>query len=546
MFQNPQYSSQQSESATLSEHFFNAALEQTTAEERAALQYRDLWIQAARDVYQNHTGVAPSTQIESKILGAARPGNAVDLSTQSADGAILGDKGALQKSLAEELGVLLGEDAAAINKKLTTSFVQVLAQQPWVPIEHEFAGTVAATPSRGVTRLTPLNEAYAPYAMNASEFEQLGTRGISSSSLKLPTDKLQTQDNNPVPNGWLSQLWADDGRLLLEGFRTATLVSYGERDSIHRETATAANMKHLVQAVALREFNLRTESEQAQVLANMVTLPVRIASFDLQTWVGEDSPFQKFSVERETIEEQRAAFEGISGPQRTTWTTTASDGTNKVQEISIDVEVITFNFPVHELSLREGIGWDEQVARHNNKSLDILKDSVQSSFQELADQAPSEDTQVARKLELLQASLTHQLTHESYRSTENNPYLLNATLINLAYLSGYQIHFNCRSGKDRTGFLDGEAKLLALKLDTPGVQSQGISCDGPNTEAEKELLYEILTEGGGRTVQQLNSGVPGSKLKPILKEVTEEDPLVARIGATRWSSFKGLSRYAST
>jgi hypothetical protein len=47
-------------------------------------------------------------------------------------------------------------------------------------------------------------------------------------------------------------------------------------------------------------------------------------------------------------------------------------------------------------------------------------------------------------------------------------------------------------------------------------------------------------------VQFLNTGVPGSKMKPVRSKEIEGDPLPRRIGEENWIDFKGLSYIAET
>jgi phosphatidylinositol-4,5-bisphosphate 4-phosphatase len=131
----------------------------------------------------------------------------------------------------------------------------------------------------------------------------------------------------------------------------------------------------------------------------------------------------------------------------------------------------------------------------------------------------------------------------------HDPYRFNSRLINLAHLLGYTVHLNCRSGKDRTGIIDAEAKYVAEALDVAVTTND--SAAEPNFQRrlyprEQTTIFHYAMTSGSVAIQRHCTGVPGSLLQPILSEMVAGDPLANRIGEENWVYFRGLSRFAGS
>ena len=82
---------------------------------------------------------------------------------------------------------------------------------------------------------------------------------------------------------------------------------------------------------------------------------------------------------------------------------------------------------------------------------------------------------------------------------------------------------NCKSGKDRTGMLDAETKLLAALIKLYGkVPEPGTMLN----ESERQLFREILLQSGNLEVQEYNTGRPGymiNGVKSVDKRIGDEE-----------------------
>jgi hypothetical protein len=113
-------------------------------------------------------------------------------------------------------------------------------------------------------------------------------------------------------------------------------------------------------------------------------------------------------------------------------------------------------------------------------------------------------------------------------------YILVGRLIVLTALAGEVAHVNCRSGKDRTGLADVEAKFALYQLYRMGQGLPISQVGGTILPEERDGWRAILLEGGNHEIQYLNSGYRGSKVDQLL--------LRERIGTELWDAFVFESR----
>jgi hypothetical protein len=113
-------------------------------------------------------------------------------------------------------------------------------------------------------------------------------------------------------------------------------------------------------------------------------------------------------------------------------------------------------------------------------------------------------------------------------SGSGSRYELPALVSNLGYQLGATVHYNCMSGKDRTGMADVEAKLLAFQMDQrineaiangiPLEQAKVVPpYEGEFKELDAEAMAKLIFEGGNLNIQQINTGVAGYKIRGAMK-----------------------------
>ena len=107
--------------------------------------------------------------------------------------------------------------------------------------------------------------------------------------------------------------------------------------------------------------------------------------------------------------------------------------------------------------------------------------------------------------------------NKDYRRGGGDPYKMVSRLALVSHLMGETPLFNCKSGKDRTGQLDAEVKFLATVADE---QRGRIPSVDRNMEVWRSARSDFTLNTGNLEMQQLNTGLPGYKLKGVsgLKE----------------------------
>jgi hypothetical protein len=128
--------------------------------------------------------------------------------------------------------------------------------------------------------------------------------------------------------------------------------------------------------------------------------------------------------------------------------------------------------------------------------------------------------------------------NETYAQEGNEPYKMVSRLAVLTHKMGGEPAFNCKSGKDRTGQLDVEAKILATQI-----EAQSGTVPQPNAkldEKQKTNRMEMALNSGSLEMQQLNTGHMGFKLTGVTSldrsyGTGEED--------VRVKTFRGTSEF---
>ncbi len=184
---------------------------------------------------------------------------------------------------------------------------------------------------------------------------------------------------------------------------------------------------------------------------------------------------------------------------------------------------------------RKLMGWD-MVAPANNQALDALvgkNDAAaisgaagekiaqlkgeQEGLRTQPQTAPttqriaSIDKQVSKITQLSNQIKTIWRTKSFMRETRD-PYKLPSRVALLADAIGQKPLFHCKSGKDRTGQLDTEAKYLAAQFDATGnIPEAGAA----PTQASRKARTQFALHGGSHEMQNYSAGMAGYKLKGV-------------------------------
>ncbi|KIC71288.1 hypothetical protein DB44_DZ00010 [Candidatus Protochlamydia amoebophila] len=101
----------------------------------------------------------------------------------------------------------------------------------------------------------------------------------------------------------------------------------------------------------------------------------------------------------------------------------------------------------------------------------------------------------------------------------DNQYEIGAKIINLSngmdnIQKGTKCAFNCMSGKDRTGMMDGVAKTFAIMNEINGKfpSHEELKSDPEVRKQFREIFVPIMKEMGGLDITRINTGATGYKV----------------------------------
>ncbi|MCE2872127.1 MAG: hypothetical protein LW714_12135, partial [Oxalobacteraceae bacterium] len=143
---------------------------------------------------------------------------------------------------------------------------------------------------------------------------------------------------------------------------------------------------------------------------------------------------------------------------------------NKIANLPIIGELVSgfeySNTKINHASLNVLLGIDKS-SPDEQSMLDIY---LQEQFDLLQNEInPDKQAEIEHNISVA-TQLGQQITDiylgDKYKTAGNDPYKIASRIAVLNFLMGGGTTFNCKSGKDRTGQLDTEAKILALQIAT--------------------------------------------------------------------------------
>ncbi len=479
----------------------------TSPADQARLRDLKISLEERKEAAAN-AGAAPTAKADAARLKSLEktPGQLTKLIDETASRMRFSEGGGTRKYSAKELG-----------KLVHLAHCEMLNRGPWTTVSR----SVDIKMGGGQTTFT--SELHPATTLSPTLQAAYGGRGVSCHST--------TEARHTVNLAQTELRVPGQAEPVFKALRHGVHCAYGIADPQARQAANDARVNELLVAAVSADPALLNRA----LAGEAVYLP--ITSVSLLTPDG----WRSGSDDNETmyLREQNEAWIRASHGQRQL-TVIGPDG--QPHQVRVQPQVIAFNFGVNagaQGSVLQHIagGWGISTPKNYEAMLAMLGSlspnapigGAVSAF--LAGPAP--EAQKAQVRELV-AQVRQLWNTGTYRDSGQNPYLLPARLLVLANLTGQTPAFNCKSGKDRTGQLDVEAKTLAAQMSMLG----RVPTLDESRSAEYKLVREqIAINGGNYEIQRMNTGLAGFKTKGV----SGLDAVYRDEGARR--TALGLSKY---
>jgi len=440
------------------------------------------------------------------------------------------------KETFKNAGIEVNDDH--LKKELHHKHIQVLNDRQWEPVSKDILISHNGQMKTYKSEQLPANRM-------GQTFSSYNGKGICCHT---------TNETTHAVNLWKSQL-KDGDQVLFSGIRHGVHSAYGIKDEQTRLNANISRAEETIKSVIVTNETLMAK---AMTLKEGETLEFDMSSISLVTpdsirsISGDLAP----DNEKHMLAEQLNAWRHFSNEPRQI---TIKDSEGHDKTITIKPTILTFNFGVNAGAVNwySGIagGWGT-AKETNDASMRVLFGNVNESGQiqgkegkvgayiaKLKEQIDNPLTAEPEKVKLRQKlqninELADQITGiyntEAYKTSGEDPYKIVSRLAVLTHMMDSTPLWNCKSGKDRTGELDVEAKFIASQIQLTGHVPP---YDRPLTKPQTEALREITKNSGNLEVQELNVGGGGFKLEGV-------SALAKRLGGNIAKLFHtGLSKF---
>jgi hypothetical protein len=461
----------------------------------------------------------------------------------------------LPVDLASEINTAYGgsaQDLAAIKRAMAIAFIRAANadEESWTTIR-----ALMYDENRNeyyLSTLTPINEEFdETYDHHQGiEGKRYGKTGLTSMNERIPPRVRTEQEAWRPANFWYSELHvsnAKGGRReeLFAGFRSGAFCAYAETDKKKRKWANLARAMGVIEAMAIQKLKKLKRSQFAGLdsyFDGTHALPIVVASIDLLS----DAP-TLLKGDAVMVRDHHAALRSLDGRELTfsiRWAVPPGQPAKK--KVTVVVTMLDFNLAVNQaatfvLSSVQDAANKISLARLKNQMKNKLErdrkrvaqlstrcETLQDKIRTLQDHGSdplkkalyesyvedlNESQAALRRLE--RTDLQIEALWQGIKGSAMGEYSTPALLINLAYLLGISVHFNCKSGKDRTGLADIESKFLARELYIKR-EEKSLNFDDslPDLElnvGEKYRHQQMLWESG--SLQILERNTRGQSLK---------------------------------
>ena len=391
-----------------------------------------------------------------------------------------------------------GISTASLGKSLDQQQVVALNKDfNWAPINTEIRATIGGEERTVASTITPAYHLGEPFT---TSYDNSGVKGICSIN--------QDQTDHAV-NLAVSEI--RDGA---NGPRIIAFVRHG----VHSAYEAPANQQ--VQANQTRA----TESVHAALLTNTAVLQQAIVNAQANNGQVVDLPITSINLqtnffvngENKQVQQQFAAFDHLNNLPHLDVDVPDPNNAGQTIQVRIRPRVLAFNFGTNPVATfgNMGIGDNFTETRGRNeagmKALfgDGLKvDDPLGGMVGAALNNPAIPGWKKTCIRELSRQIKQMWADRSYNTDDGDVYKMMARLTVLTDMIGATAMFNCKSGKDRTGHLDAEVKMLASEI----YYTRTVPSYGQLSTSRKEAFSQFALHSGNHQMQRYNTGFAGYK-----------------------------------
>jgi hypothetical protein len=466
----------------------------------------------------------------------------------------------------------------AIGTLLKENFIRLTNQDPdsWKIIK-KFITDKTNNDTQIVSTQTPVNEAYhETYSQQGGvEGKKYGYTGLSSMSERIRPEQRSEEESERPANLWYSEFHEIDSQNnnyqeLFSAFRSGAFSAYNVKDDATRKKANIEKARGVLEAMVLKKLYDLWHIDGRKVVRNRLlsnyldgrdTLNILVVAIDLLS----DVAFGKGDAKMVQDHQDALAY-FKKGTHDFTIKWPYQNGSILLPKtVKAKFDIIDFTTSVNQFST--GVfgqaGKNEEALQKLSEAVASTKYMNRLTISDLTKKATAISTTNRQQAESYrnkasEVAIKDRQIENLFNEIKENigktgSYRLPSLISNLAYMIGYMVHFNCKSGKDRTGLMDVESKFMARELsERRKKNNSSIPAEEFENEEQKERHHQLLWEAGNLEILEGNTRGQSLKvgdvaLKSGLKKLpTSDKALMERLGGEEvLRDLRGLAKYTN-
>ena len=395
-----------------------------------------------------------------------------------------------------------------VDKKMKQARMRRMANVPWQTVEASLEPRINNKTLKLHSRITPA----AKFRMHMGKSGNVDIFPAHLNGKGKPSDKTD-EAKHAVNLGESELIIMKDGlpKSLFKGLRSATLTAFGIKKEERRREAAEARCRDVLVS-GLKQI----WEDQPELFRAGGPVPLKLSTLSLltpdkfrhRTHIHDD----ELRMQLEQVEALNILKAKLASGEKLSFT----DSSGQMHEVDVDFDFAATNFGVNPLAL-SGVqrtlagAWGE-TEELNQQGLGQLFGGLEPgepvggwAQSYLNGPADAKDKEIVKQLI---EQIRDLYETEDYKKEGEDAYKMAARILLLSSKIGVVTHYNCKSGKDRTGEADATVKRLAAEIEALGYVPDPRQ---PVSQEERTLSQMFALETGNIRWQQMNINRAGYK-----------------------------------